>query len=94
MLPEAELDGFVEALATRIASFDKRAILDTKRLVNVASVPPDAEIAAGWDACLASMVRPAGQERIKTLMERGFHKPAMQKIAWDIMWDSLGAEYL
>src|SRR2546427_4211346 len=69
------LDGFVDALATRIASFDKRAIIDTKRLVNAASLPPDVEIAAGWDACLASMGRPAAQERIKTLMARGFHKP-------------------
>src|SRR5438309_8755659 len=74
-LPDAELDGFVDALATRIASFDKRAIIDTKRLVNAASLPPDVEIAAGWDACLASVGRPAAQERIKTLMERGFHKP-------------------
>jgi enoyl-CoA hydratase/carnithine racemase len=74
-LPDADLDGFVDALATRIASFDKRAIIDTKRLVNAASLPPDVEIAAGWDACLASMVRPPAQERIKTLMERGFHKP-------------------
>src|SRR6266436_5522214 len=71
----AELYGFVDALATRIASFDKRAIIDTKRLVNAASLPPDVEIAAGWDACLASMGRTAAQERIKTLMERGFHKP-------------------
>ncbi len=47
----------------------------TMRLVNAASLPPDVEIASGWDACLASMVRPAAQERIKTLMERGFHKP-------------------
>src|SRR4029077_9676204 len=38
-LPDADLDGFVEALATRIASFDKRTIADTKRLVNVASLP-------------------------------------------------------
>src|SRR6266436_6918174 len=74
-LPDADLDGVVDALATPIASFDKRAIIETKRLVNAASLPPDVEIAAGWDACLASMVRPAAQERIKTLMERGFHKP-------------------
>ena len=33
-LPDAELDGFVDALATRIASFDKWAIANTKRLVN------------------------------------------------------------
>jgi enoyl-CoA hydratase/carnithine racemase len=74
-LPDAELDEFVESLATRIASFDKRAIGETKRFVDVASLPPDFEIAPEWDVCLASIMRPAAQERIKKLMERGFHKP-------------------
>src|SRR6202045_3698881 len=69
-LPDAELDGFVDALASRIASFDKWAIANTKRLVN-ASLPPDVEIAAGWDACMASIVRPAAQKRLKTLFENG-----------------------
>jgi enoyl-CoA hydratase/carnithine racemase len=36
-LPDAELDSFVDALATRIASFDKWAIANTKRLVRVTS---------------------------------------------------------
>src|SRR5436309_10603058 len=40
-LPDSELDGFVDALATRIASFDRWAIANTKRLVNAASLPPD-----------------------------------------------------
>jgi enoyl-CoA hydratase/carnithine racemase len=74
-LPDADLDGFVDALATRIASFDKQAIADTKRLVNIASLPSDAEIAPEWNAFIASLGRPAAQVRIKTLMERGFHKP-------------------
>ena len=74
-MPDAELDGFVDALATRIASFEKWAIANTKRLVNAASLPPDVEIAAGWDACVASIVRPAAQDRLKTLFEQGFHKP-------------------
>ncbi len=74
-LPDAELDDFVDALANRIASFDKWAIANTKRLVNAASLPPDVEIAAGWEACMTSIVRPAAQERLKTLLERGFHKP-------------------
>src|SRR6267154_2291988 len=74
-LPDAELDDFVDALANRIASFDKWAIANTKRLVNAASLPPDVEIAAGWDACLTSIMRPAAQERIKALLDRGFHKP-------------------
>jgi hypothetical protein len=34
--PDAELDSFVEALSTRIASFDKQATAETKRLVNIA----------------------------------------------------------
>src|SRR6202790_4913902 len=69
-LPDAELDGFVDALATRIAAFDKWAIANTKRLVN-ASLPPDVEIAAGWDACMAAIVRPAPQKRLKALFENG-----------------------
>jgi enoyl-CoA hydratase/carnithine racemase len=73
--PDAELDGFVDALATRIASFDKQAIAETKRLVDVASLPSDAEIGPEWDAFLAALSRPASQTRIKALMERGFHKP-------------------
>ena len=73
-LPDSELDGFVEALATRISKFDKWAIANTKRLVNT-SLPPDVELGAGWDACIASLGRPAAQNAIKALMDRGFHKP-------------------
>ncbi|WP_426609839.1 enoyl-CoA hydratase/isomerase family protein [Bradyrhizobium sp. McL0616] len=73
-LPDAELDGFVEALAMRIASFDKDALAETKRLVDVASLPPDMEIKPEWDAFLASLGRPASQTRIKALMARGFHR--------------------
>jgi len=73
--PDAELDSFVDALARRIASFDKQAIAETKRLVNVASLPSDAEIAPEWEAFMTALARPAAQTRIKQLMERGFHKP-------------------
>ncbi|ABF43027.1 Enoyl-CoA hydratase/isomerase [Candidatus Koribacter versatilis Ellin345] len=73
-LPDAELDAYVEALATRISKFDKWAIANTKRLVNT-SLPPDVEIGAGWDACIASLGRPAAQNGIKALMARGFHRP-------------------
>src|ERR1700677_3010335 len=73
-LPAAELDAFVEALATRIARFDKWAIANTKRLVNT-SLSPEVELGAGWDACIASLGRPAAQNGIKELMARGFHKP-------------------
>ena len=74
-LPDAELDAFVDTLATRISHFDKWAIANTKRLVNAASLPPDVEMSAGWDACMASVARPATQARIKAFMGLGFHKP-------------------
>src|SRR6476660_4319142 len=72
--PDADLDAFVGSLATRIASFDKQAIRETKRFVDVASLPPDYEIAPEWDVCLASIMRPAAQKRIGMLLERGFHQ--------------------
>jgi enoyl-CoA hydratase/carnithine racemase len=74
-LPDADLDAFVDAFATRVASFDKRAISETKRFADVASLPPDYEIAPEWDVCFASITRPAAQKRINKLMEQGFHKP-------------------
>src|SRR5438477_4294082 len=40
-LADVELDDFVDALAIRIASFDKRAMSETQRFVDVASLPPD-----------------------------------------------------
>src|SRR6202171_6820170 len=43
--PDTELDAFVDALAMRIASFNKQAIAETKDFANLASLPPDAEIA-------------------------------------------------
>jgi enoyl-CoA hydratase/carnithine racemase len=73
-LPDAELDDFVDALAIRISRFDKWAIGQTKRLVN-ASLPPDVELGAGWDACIASLGRPAAQDGIKALTALGFQKP-------------------
>jgi enoyl-CoA hydratase/carnithine racemase len=74
-LPDSELDEFVDALAVRIASFDKQAIAETKHLVDIASLPSDAEIAPEWEACMASIARPAAQARLRALMERGFQKP-------------------
>jgi enoyl-CoA hydratase/carnithine racemase len=74
-LPDAELDAFVDALAKRVASFDKQAITDTKRFTDVASLPPDSEMGPQMVVCLASIGRPATQERIKTLISQGLQKP-------------------
>jgi len=74
-LPDIELNDFVDQFAQRIATFDKRAIAETKHFVDIASLPPDEEIEPEWEACIASIGRTAFQERFKKLMHRGFHKP-------------------
>lgn len=74
-LPDAELDGFVDALATRIASFDQQAIADTKKLVDLASMPPDAEMQLGWDTFITSVQRPGAQARVRALVEQGLGQP-------------------
>ena len=74
-LPDTDLDAFVYALATRIATFDKQAIAETKHLVDLNSLPSDTEIAPEWEAFTKSVARPPAQKRIRTLFERGFHAP-------------------
>jgi enoyl-CoA hydratase/carnithine racemase len=74
-LPDNQLDPFVDALAERISSFDKQAIAETKRLVDLNSLPQDAEIVPEWEAFIGSLGRPAAQERLRALFERGFHAP-------------------
>jgi enoyl-CoA hydratase/carnithine racemase len=74
-LPDRQLDAFVDGFALRISSFDKQAIAETKRMVDVNSLPPDAEIVPEWAAFVAALGRPAAQARLKVLFERGFHVP-------------------
>jgi enoyl-CoA hydratase/carnithine racemase len=79
-LPDAELDSFVDALARRIAGFDKQAITAIKRLVDIPTLPSDIEIGAEWGAFLDSAHRPQAQQNIKRLMEMGLQtKPDVEK---------------
>src|SRR5467141_3859915 len=68
--PDADLDAFVDSLAKRIASFDKQAISDTKRFVDVASLPSDHEAGAEMVVCYSSIGRAETQRRIKLLLDR------------------------
>src|SRR5258705_10809052 len=47
-LPDAELDSFVDALARRISSFDRRALIAAKNLVNEVSLPPADRLLASF----------------------------------------------
>ncbi|NIF76017.1 enoyl-CoA hydratase/isomerase family protein [Paraburkholderia sp. Cy-641] len=73
-LPDAEIDKFVDALARRIASFDKQTIADIKQTVNATSLPADKELSAEWNSFITSVQRPAAQHDIKALMNSGLQK--------------------
>jgi enoyl-CoA hydratase/carnithine racemase len=75
-LPDAELDGFVDALARRIASFDRHAIGLTKSLVDGPSLPSIAELKANWEAFTSSVGLPEPQRRLKTLIPMGLQQPS------------------
>jgi enoyl-CoA hydratase/carnithine racemase len=78
-LPDVELDPFVDALARRIAGFDRQAIATIKRLVDIPTLPSDIEIGAEWSAFLESAHRPQAQQNIKRLMELGLQtKPEVE----------------
>jgi len=70
-LPDAELDGFVDTLARRIATYDRTVIGEIKALVNRSTLPPDLDVAAEWGSFIASVQRPAAQQRIERLMKLG-----------------------
>ncbi len=74
-LPDGELDAFVDSLATRIASFEREVITEIKRLVNIASLPPDSEMKPEWDAFIKTSATPTAQARIKFLLDKGFQTP-------------------
>ena len=75
VLPDNELDGFVDGFARRIASFDKVAVSGIKQLVDVASLPEDAEFAPGLAAFFATSGRPENALFTHALFEHAFQQP-------------------
>jgi enoyl-CoA hydratase/carnithine racemase len=73
-MPDSELDAFVDRLATRIGSFDKESLTAIKQHVNAQTLPPESAVAPEWDAFIASVKRPAAQQKITQLMELGLQK--------------------
>jgi enoyl-CoA hydratase/carnithine racemase len=47
-LPDDELDAFADAIAARLASFDRTALASAKAMVNRASLPPDADLITAY----------------------------------------------
>jgi enoyl-CoA hydratase/carnithine racemase len=69
-LPDAELDAFVDALAERIAGFDRQALGGAKARVDLATLPTDEALYASYDAYFASLAWPGYASRGPRLVGR------------------------
>jgi enoyl-CoA hydratase/carnithine racemase len=57
-LPDAELDDFVDTMTARLASFDRTSLASAKSMVNRATLPPDADLAAAYGEFAHSLTLP------------------------------------
>jgi hypothetical protein len=75
-IPDAELDDFVDRFSRRIASFEKKALTEAKRLVNRSSLlPDDASLVAAGETFIHMLTWPETRSRIAKILERGLQKP-------------------
>jgi enoyl-CoA hydratase/carnithine racemase len=81
-LPDAELDGFVDALARRIASFDRRAIAAAKNLVNQVSLPSADRLLDSITSFETALTWPEALQRIQALLERGLQRDVDFEKRW------------
>src|SRR5436190_17818513 len=81
-LPDNELDGFVDALARRIASFDRRALAAAKNLVNHVSLPSADRLLAAITSFETSLTWSETQQRIQALLKLGLQREADFEHQW------------
>jgi enoyl-CoA hydratase/carnithine racemase len=75
VVPDAELEEFTDRFARRIAAFDRVAVSGIKQLVDLASLPPDAELVSGFSAYLTTSGRPENASFVRLLFEHGLQQP-------------------
>jgi enoyl-CoA hydratase/carnithine racemase len=88
-LPDTELDGFVDALARRVASFDRRAIAAAKNLVNQVSLPSADRLLDALNSFQTSLTWSEAQQRIQALLERGLQRDDDFEKRWPAMLGTL-----
>src|SRR5579864_7437925 len=81
-LRDTELDSFVDALARRIASFDRRAIAAAKNLVNHVSLPSADRLLDAFTSFGTALTWPEAQHRIQAVLERGLQRDAAFEKRW------------
>src|ERR1700730_17010004 len=88
-LPDTDLDGFVEVLARRIASFDRRAIAAAKNLINQVSLPYADRLLDALNSFENALTWPEAQRRIQALLERGLQKDRDFENRWPALLGTL-----
>jgi enoyl-CoA hydratase/carnithine racemase len=86
-LPDSELDGFVDALARRIASFDRRAIAAAKTLINQVSLPAADQLLDAITSFETALTWPETQRRVQAVLKLGLQQDADYEKRWT---DELG----
>src|ERR1700736_2995534 len=81
-LADAELDGFVDALARQIASFDRRAIAAAKNLINQVSLPSSDQLLEALNSFHTALGWTEAQQRIGALIKRGLQKDVDFEKEW------------
>ena len=81
-LPDVDLDGFVDALARRIASFDRRALAAAKNLVNQVSLPSADRLLDAITSFETALTWPEAQRRIQNVLQRGLQKDSDFETRW------------
>ena len=81
-LPDSELDGFVDALARRIASFDSRALGAAKNLVNQVSLPSADSLLDALNSFETALTWPETQQRVEALFKLGFQQDSAFEKRW------------
>jgi enoyl-CoA hydratase/carnithine racemase len=88
-LPDGELDGFVYALARRIATFDGRAIAAAKRLINQVSLPSADSLLSALNSFQTALTWPETLQRVEALLKLGLQQERNFERQWPAMLDSL-----
>ena len=88
-LADAELDGFVDALARRIASFDRRAIAAAKNLINQVSLPSADRLLDGLNSFQTALSWTEAQQRVGALIKRGLQKDVDFEKEWPTVLGTL-----
>ena len=88
-LPDEELDGFVDALARRIATFDGRALAAAKRLINQVSLPSADNLLSALNSFQTALTWPETLQRVEALLKQGLQQERNFERQWPAMLDSL-----